>query len=190
MKRISLSIVLILFAFTAFSQTWVLDPAHSRIGFTISHLTISRITGNFKQFDVKVVSTKADHSDAKIEVAAQIASINTDVEQRDTHLKSADFFDAQQYPTLNFKSTSIIRIKGKNYTLPGNLTMHGVTKPVVLNVTFNGTVINPMNKKETSGFTITGSLKRSDFGIGPKFPESMVGDKVTLFASAEFSPNK
>ena len=139
---------------------------------------------------MKVVSTKADHSDAKIEVAAQIASINTDVEQRDTHLKSADFFDAQQYPTLNFKSTSIIRIKGKNYKLPGNLTMHGVTKPVVLNVTFNGTVINPMNKKETSGFTITGSLKRSDFGIGPKFPESMVGDKVTLFASAEFSPNK
>jgi len=190
MKRISLSIVLILFAFTAFSQTWVSDPAHSRLGFTISHLTISHIAGDFKQFDVKVVSTKADHSDAKIEVTAQIASINTEVEQRDTHLKSADFFDAQQYPTLVFKSTSITRIKGKNYRLLGNLTMHGITKPVVLNVTFNGTVINPMNKKETSGFTISGSLKRSDFAIGPKFPEAMVGDKVTLLASAEFSPNK
>jgi len=105
-------------------------------------------------------------------------------------LKSADFFDAQQYPTLSFKSTSIIKIKGNNYKLVGNLTMHGVTKPVVLHVTFNGTVTNPMNKKETSGFTITGSLKRSDFGIGGKFPEAMVGDKVTLIASAEFSPTK
>ena len=190
MKRISLAIVLILFAFTAFSQTWVSDPAHSRLGFSISHLTISHITGNFKQFEVKVVGLKPNNSNVKIEVSAQIASINTDVEQRDTHLKSADFFDAQQYATLNFKSTSIRKVEGNKYKLTGNLTMHGITKPVTLDVVFNGTVINPMSKKETYGFTIKGELSRADFNIGGKFPEAMVGDKVTLNASAELTESK
>ena len=87
MKKISLSLVLLLLAGTTFSQTWVSDPAHSRLGFTISHLMISHVSGNFKQFEIKVVTMKPDYSDAKVEVTAQIASINTDVEQRDTHLK-------------------------------------------------------------------------------------------------------
>ena len=190
MKRISLVIAFVLVAFTSFSQTWVSDPAHSRLGFTISHLTISQITGNFKQFEVTVTSKKGDYSDATVEVTAQIASINTDVEARDNHLKSADFFDAQQYPTLNFKSTSLTKIKGNRYKLTGNLTLHGITKPVTLNVVLNGTVTNPMNKKVTTGFSIKGVLKRSDFSIGGKFPEAMVGDKVTLIASAELSQSK
>ena len=187
MKRISLASAFVLVAFTAFSQSWVSDPAHSRLGFTISHLTISQITGNFKQFEVKVISAKADHSDAKVEVTAQVASINTDVEARDNHLKSADFFDAQQNPTLNFKSTSLTKIKGNSYKLVGNLTLHGITKPVTLYVVMNGTVTNPMNKKATTGFSIKGVLKRSDFNIGGKFPEAMVGNNVTLIASAELS---
>ena len=85
MKKISLSFLLFLFALTTFSQTWVTDPNHSRLGFTITHLMISHVTGNFKQFEIKAVTTKADYSDAKIDVTAQIASINTDVDQRDTH---------------------------------------------------------------------------------------------------------
>ena len=187
MKKISLSIVFMLFAFAAFSQTWVSDPAHSRLGFTISHLMISHVTGNFKQFEVKVTSVKPDYSDAKIEVIAQIASINTDVEQRDTHLKSADFFDVQKYPTLNFKSTLVKNIKGNEYQLTGNLTMHGVTKPVVLDIVFEGKVTNPMNKKDIAVLTVKGVLNRSDFGIGSKFPAAMVGDEVTINASVELS---
>lgn len=179
-----------LFAITAFSQTWVSDAAHSRLGFTISHLMISHVTGNFKQFEVKVVTTKPDYSDAKVEVNAQIASINTDEEQRDTHLKSADFFDAQKFPTLSFKSTSLKNIKDNDFKLTGNLTMHGITKPVVLDVVFEGKVTNPMNKKEIAVVTIKGVLNRSDFGIGSKFPAAMVGDEVTLEASAELSPMK
>jgi len=190
MKKISLSIVLMLFAISAFSQTWVSDAAHSRLGFTISHLMISHVTGNFKQFEVKVVTTKPDYSDAKVEVNAQIASINTDEEQRDTHLKSADFFDAQKFSTLSFKSTSLKNIKDNDFKLTGNLTMHGITKPVVLDVVFEGKVTNPMNKKEIAVVTIKGVLKRSDFGIGSKFPAAMVGDEVTLEASAELSPMK
>ena len=190
MKKISLSIVLMLFAISAFSQTWVSDAAHSRLGFTISHLMISHVTGNFKQFEVKVVTTKPDYSDAKVEVNAQIASINTDEEQRDTHLKSADFFDAQKFSTLSFKSTSLKNIKDNDFKLTGNLTMHGITKPVVLDVVFEGKVTNPMNKKEIAVVTIKGVLNRSDFGIGSKFPAAMVGDEVTLEASAELSPMK
>jgi polyisoprenoid-binding protein YceI len=190
MKKISLSIVLMLFAVTTFSQTWVTDPAHSHLGFTISHLMISHVSGNFKQFEIIAITTKPDYSDAKIEVTAKIASINTDEEQRDTHLKSADFFDAQKFPTLIFKSTQLKNIKGNEYKVTGNLTMHGITKVVVVDVTFEGKVPNPTNKKEIAVFTIKGLLKRSDFGIGSKFPSTMVGDEVTINATAELSPAK
>lgn len=188
MKKISLSIVALLFTVTTFSQTWVSDVAHSHLGFSISHLAISTVTGNFKQFEVKATTAKADYSDVKIEVTAQIASINTDDEKRDAHLNSADFFDSKQFPTLNFKSTSVKKIKEKNYKLAGNLTMHGVTKPVVLNLVFVGKVTNPMNKKEIAVFKVSVILKRSDFGIGSKFPAAMVGDEVKLIANVELSP--
>ena len=188
MKKISLSLALILFTLTAMAQTWVTDPAHSHLGFSIKHLMISTVSGNFKQFEIKAVTTKSDYSDAKIDVTAPIASINTDQEQRDTHLKSADFFDAKQFPTLNFKSTSVKIIKGNEYKLIGNLTMHGITKPVELDLIFEGKVQNPMNKKDIAVFTIKGLLKRSDFGIGTKFPAAMVGDEVTINATAELSP--
>ena len=188
MKKISLSIVLLLFAVTTFSQTWVSDQAHSRLGFTITHLLISHVSGNFKQFEIKAVTTKPDYSDAKIEVTGQIASINTDEQARDTHLKSADFFDAQKFPTLVFKSTTMKNVKGNEFKLTGNLTMHGITKIVVLDLIFEGKVQNPMNKKDIAVFTIKGLVKRSDFGIGIKFPAAMVGDEVIINATAELSP--
>jgi len=188
MKKVGLSIVILLFAVTAFSQTWVSDASHSRLGFTISHLMISDIAGNFKQFEIKAVSSKPDYSDAKIELTAQIASINTDNDKRDEHLNGEDFFDAKKFSTLNFKSTSLKKMKGKNFKLSGDLTMHGITKPVVLDLAFVGKVINPMSKKEIVVFNIRGKLKRSDFAIGSKYPAAMVGDEVTLIANAELSP--
>ncbi|MDD4971994.1 MAG: YceI family protein, partial [Paludibacter sp.] len=102
--------------------------------------------------------------------------------------KSPDFFDAQKYQTLVFKSTSFKKVKGKDYKLTGNLTMHGITKVVVLDVIFEGKVPNPQTKKDIAVFTISGLLKRSDFGLGTKFPAAMVGDEVTITASAELSP--
>ncbi len=188
MKKISLSIALAFFAITAFSQTWVSDPAHSRLGFSITHLGISHVTGNFKQFQIKVTTTKPDFSDASAEVTAQIASINTDQDRRDEHLKSDAFFDAQKFPTLNFKSTSVKKIDDKNFKLSGNLTMHGVTKPVTLDVVFEGKVVNQMNKKEIAVFTIKGLLERLDYGVGTNFPAAMVGNDVNIEASAELSP--
>lgn len=188
MKKVSISIVVLLFTITAYSQTWVSDLSHSRLGFKISHLGISSVSGNFKQFEVKATTAKADYSDAKVELTAQIASINTDNEKRDEHLNGDDFFDSKQFPTLSFKSTSLKKLNEKNYKLAGNLTMKGVTKPVVLNLVFVGKVTNPMNKKEVAVFTVTGIVKRSDFGVGSKYPAAMVGNEVKLIASIELGP--
>ena len=137
-----------------------------------------------------MTTSKADYSDAQIDLTAKVASINTDVEARDTHLKSADFFDAEKFPTLTFKSTSLKKVSKTKGKLYGNLTFHGITKPVILDVTYFGTVVNAMNNAETAGFQIKGVVKRSDFDLGPKFPEAMLSDNVQIVANVEFSPNK
>jgi polyisoprenoid-binding protein YceI len=188
MKKIILSIVLWQFAVFTFSQTWVSYPAHSRLGFTISNFVVSHVTGNFKQFDVKVITTKPDYSDAIINVTARIESINTGIVKRDTHLKSDAFFDAQKYQTLVFKSTSLKNVNGNEYKLSGNLTMHGITKPVVLEVVWKNK--NQSNKKESAVFIIKGHLNRSDFDIGKKYPGASIGNEVTINAFVELNPTK
>lgn len=197
MKKIFLLFAILATALSASAQTtWTNDPAHSRLGFKVKHLTVSEINGYFSDFSVTVTTTKADYSDAKISLTAKIASVNTGVEARDNHLKTADFFDAEKYPTLTFISTSLVKVPVKvkgapqKAILKGNLTLHGVTKPVVLNITYYGTVTNPMNQQTTAGFHISGTLKRSDFEIGAKFPDAVVGDEITIIADAEFSPKK
>ena len=106
---------------------------------------------------------------------------------RDNHLKTADFFDVEKFPELTFESTSLKVISDKKFLLTGNLSLHGVTKVVTLSVDYNGSVVNSMSKKDTFGFHISGAVKRSDFGIGPKFPEQMVSDVIQIVADAEFS---
>ena len=183
---IVLSAFFALTAFTTAVSTWQNDDFHSQLGFTVTHLGISDISGTFNDFDVNVTSSKQDFSDAQIELSAKIASIDTRVEPRDNHLKSPDFFDAEKFPTLNFKSTSL-KPAGKNkYKLTGNLTIHGVTKPVTMDLLYKGTIQHPMNKKPTAGFQVSGTIKRSDFGVGDKFPAPMVSDEVRIQADGEF----
>ena len=184
MKRIILSIVLLLFTVLTFSHTWISNPANSKLGFTVSNFLVTHVSGDFKHFEVKAVTTKPDYSDAIINVTARIESINTGIVKRDTHLKSDAFFDAQKYPTLIFKSISLKNVKGNEYELTGNLTMHGITKPVVLHVVWKNK--NQSTKKETSVFTIKGHLKRSEFDIGNKY--ASVGNEVAINASIEISP--
>ena len=188
MKKLTiiLSAVLVLAAFTT-AGTWKNDKAHSQLGFTITHLGISDVSGTFNDFDVTVSSAKEDFSDAVFELKAKVASIDTRIEARDNHLKSADFFDAAKYSDITFKSTSI-RKKGKNkYKLSGDLTLHGITKPVTLDLQYRGTTVNPMSKANTAGFQLTGLIKRSDFNVGPGFPAPMLSDDVRIFASGEFA---
>jgi polyisoprenoid-binding protein YceI len=190
MKKISIiisaSLFLFLTAFTTAKIVWKNDDPYSQLGFTVTHLGITDVSGTFNHFDVSVTSSKPDFSDAVFELTANVASLDTRVEARDNHLKSADFFDAEKFPTITFKSIFLEKVDNDKYKLTGNLTMHGVTKPVTMALQYNGTVENAMNKKQTAGFQLTGTLKRSDFGIGLNFAEPMISDEVRIKADGEF----
>lgn len=191
MKKTFLVAIVALFSLAGYSQTtWTNDPMHSSLGFVVKHLTISEIDGRFTDFSVTVTTVKADYSDAQIELTAKVASINTDIEARDNHLRSADFFDVENYPVLTFKSTLLEKTGENKGKLYGNLTFHGITKAVVLDVRYFGTVINSMSNAQTAGFQITGEIKRSDFNLGSKFPEALISDDIRIVANVEFTPNK
>jgi len=174
-------------SFTFEQINWSVDKAHSRLGFSINHLGISDLNGSFGIVDTKITSSKEDFSDAVIELSADVNTINTNNEQRDAHLKSPDFFDAAKNPTLTFKSTSFKKGKGNHYALKGDLTMHGITKPVTLDAIYNGTTVHPMNKKSMAGFKVSGIVKRSDFDVAPSMAAPLLSDEVKLSADLEFS---
>lgn len=188
-KMKKLLFVVALFVQTpSFAQntTWKNDKMHSKLRFTVTHLLVSDVDGLFKNFDVKITTTKTDFSDAIFELSADVSSINTEVEMRDNDLKSANYFDAANYPTITFKSSSIKPDGTNKYKLTGNLTMHGVTKPVTLDLWYRGTTENPMSKQKDAGFKLKGTLKRSDFNIGSKTPSAIVSDEVEIIADGEF----
>lgn len=188
MKKISLLLaVTILFSAFTVQNLWKSDKAHSQLVFSVKHLGVSTVSGTFNDFDATIKADKADYSDAVIELTGKIASIDTRIEARDNHLKSADFFDAAQYPTFTFTSTAVKAKKKGNLEVLGNLTLHGITKPVTLTLKYNGTVENPMSKAQTIGFDAETTIKRSDFGIGGNFPELVISDAVTIKASGEFT---
>ncbi|MEO7045164.1 MAG: YceI family protein [Ferruginibacter sp.] len=188
MKRLFFAAILFVQASSfAQSTTWKNDKMHSKLTFTVTHLLVSDVDGLFKNFDVTITSSKADFSDAVFELKADVSSINTEVDMRDNDLKSAGWFDAATYPSITFKSTAITA-NGKNkYKLTGNLTMHGVTKPVTMDLIYRGTVQNPMSKKDDAGFKLTGTIMRADFNIGSKYPSAMVSDEVEIKADGEFA---
>lgn len=144
--------------------TYKIDAAHSEITFKVKHLMITNVTGNFTKFGATLESNADDFSDAKISFEADVNSINTNNEQRDGHLKSADFFDAEAFPALTFKSTSFTKKSNDEYSLVGDLTLKGNTKQVELNVEYGGTVTDPYNQTK-AGFEITGKINRQDFGL-------------------------
>jgi polyisoprenoid-binding protein YceI len=185
MKKMTLTIAIVFAALSTFAQGWTMDKAHSRLAFNVTHFMVSDVDGKFKSFDVSIASSKDDFTDAVIELTADVNSINTDNDYRDNDLKSPNFFDASQFPKLTFKSTSFTKVDAKNYKLKGNLTIHGVTKPVELDVVLNGTFQNSMNKKTVAGFRIKGTIKRKDFGISPGTPEAIVSDQVEIDANVE-----
>ncbi|NCU04346.1 MAG: YceI family protein [Chitinophagaceae bacterium] len=183
---IILSVFFLATAFTV-ANVWTNDKAHSQLAFTVKHLGVSEVSGTFNDFDVQVQSTKPDFSDAVFTLKAKTASIDTRVEMRDNHLKSPDFFDAAKYAEITFKSTGIKKAGKNKYKLTGNLTLKDVTKPVTLDLVYNGIVENPMSKKPTAGFQVTGTIKRSDFNLGSGFPAPMISDEVTIKADGEFA---
>lgn len=167
---------------------WIIDTMHSEIGFKAKHLVISNVSGKFSTFEGTIDSSKDDFSDSKISFAADIASIHTGVEQRDGHLKSADFFDAEKFPKLSFVSSSLKQVSGSDYKLTGDLTMHGVTKPIELEVDFGG-VHKDLYSRIIAGFEITGKIKRSEFGLTYNAVTEagglVLGDDIKIAINAE-----
>jgi len=169
MKKLVLSAATVFIMLSATAQTnWKLDASHSKLGFSVTHMMVSETEGKFKIYEGTVNSkTEMDFTDAKIEFAADVNSINTDDEKRDGHLKSPDFFDAAKYPKITFKSTSMKPIgKSKtNYVLEGDLTMHGVTKKVKLTAVGASKVVKDPYGNFKNGFKVVGTINRKDFGL-------------------------
>ena len=143
---------------------WRLDPAHSEIQFKVKHLMITTVTGYFRQFDLEVETENDDFTTAKrIEFSADIASIDTNNQQRDTHLKSADFFDAENHGQLKFVGKKY-EMNGEEGKLHGDLTIRGTTEPITVNVEFGGMVVDPYGQTK-AGFTVNGKISRKEFGL-------------------------
>lgn len=167
------------------TSTWKSDPAHSEIDFSIKHLSVSNVHGQFGKVAATILLNEADITKSTVTATIEVGTVDTGEEARNTHLKSPDFFDVAQLPTATFTSTSVAR-SGKGLTVNGNLTLHGVTKPVVLSVEGpSGPIESPMDHKQHSGFTATTILDRSAFGIGPKFGSALVGNDVKLTIDLE-----
>lgn len=143
---------------------WALDPMHSELGFKVKHLMISNVSGSFKSFTAEMKTEEADFSKATVTLTAQMASISTNNEQRDTHLRTSDFFEVETYSELKFTSTRIEQLDNDTFTLFGDLTLKGVTKPVKLNVEYSGVTTDPWGG-ERAGFTVSGKLNRKDWGV-------------------------
>jgi polyisoprenoid-binding protein YceI len=161
------------------ASTWVSDPNHSEVDFSITHMSVSKVHGRFGQVKATIVYNAADVTKSTVTATIGVDTVDTGVDARNAHLKTADFFDTANLPTATFTSTSVTK-NGNKLKVTGNLTLHGVTKPVVLDVEGPVTPVADPKGSLHSGFSATTTIDRTAFGIGPKFPAALVGDEVTL----------
>jgi polyisoprenoid-binding protein YceI len=167
---------------TLTTGTWSVDPAHSKVGFAVRHAGIATIRGEFTKFE-GTLELSPDLSTAHAGGSVEVASVFTNEPQRDEHLRSPDFFDAEQYPEISFTSTSIQAVDATSFDVTGNLTLHGVTNEIVLRAVVQGTEVDPFGNQRV-GLEVTGELSRGDYGMGFNMPLSsgaaFVGDKVKI----------
>ncbi len=189
MKKLTVLALAIIMTSAAFAQqVWTADKAHSKLAFTITHMSISEVDGSFNSFDAKITSSKEDFSDAVFELTADMTAITTNNGGRDGHLKKEDMFNVEKFPTMTFKSTKITKTADKKFTLAGDLTLKGVTKPVTLDLTYLGAATGRDGKK-LAGFKATGTVNRKDFGVGSGTPNMVISESIDLRASGEFKVN-
>ena len=186
MKRTLFAVALALVAapLTLAQSTWKADSAHSEVDFTIRHLSISNVHGRFGNVQATLNYNDTDVTKSTVTATVDVSSLNTGEPARDTHVKSADFFDAEHFGTASFQSTKVEKTSG-GLRITGNFTLHGVTKPVVLDVTTSAPIESPMDHKLHAGFEATTTIQRTDFGIGTKFPDAIVSDAVKLTIELE-----
>ena len=168
---------------------WVLDPTHSEVQFKVKHLVISTVSGFFKSFEGSLTTDNEDFENAKVEFSLDVNSIDTNQEQRDGHLKSAEFFDAEKYPKISFTSTSLTK-DGDDYKLNGDLTIKDVTKPVSLDVEYGGSA-GDFYGNTKAGFEVTGKINRKEFGLTwdgvTEAGSIVVGEDIKLIINVQFA---
>jgi polyisoprenoid-binding protein YceI len=182
MRRLASVIgILALAAPVAFAQTstWVPDKAHSAVNFTVLHMGLSKVRGHIGNIGGKILWNDADITKSSVDVTIDVTTIDTGVSGRDSDLKSPNLFDVAQFPTATFTSTSVAK-NGNKLTIVGNLTLHGVTKPVTLDVEGPTGPVPGMDHKPHAGFSATTTISRTAFGIGTKYPSAIVSDEVPL----------
>ena len=188
-RRLVLATLIAAASFSAqAADKYDIDPTHTQVQFTYNHMGFSNITGRFDEVGGEFLFDAADPSKSSVSITIPVASISTGVDKLDEHLLKADFFDAAQFPTATFKSTGIVAAGAGKWAVAGDLTIHGVTRPVVLDVTLNGMGEHPMRKVPAVGFDASARIKRSDFGVGAYVPA--VGDEVTLSITVEATQAK
>jgi len=171
------------------NQTWALDPVHSELQFKIKHLMISTVSGQFSQFSATVETEADDFTKSKIHFETSVASISTNNEQRDAHLKNGDFFDAEKHPSIIFDSDKMERTGDDEYKVYGTLTIRGISKKIILDAEFGGITKDPWGNTRT-GFSVTGKINRQDFGISfgavTETGGLLLGDEVKINANVQF----
>jgi len=193
-KLAVIAIIMLLALGTLSAQTqWTVDKAHSTVKFTVSHLVISEVEGSFKAFDGSFQSANPDFTDAKISFTVDVASISTDNTMRDNHLKSDDFFNAEKYPQMIFKSVSFAKKSGNKYTLTGDLTIRNTTKRVTFDVVYGGTAKDGYGNTK-AGFKATATVNRFDYGLKwnglTEAGGVTVGEDVTIVLNLQFAQQK
>ncbi len=172
--------------------TWNIDTAHTNVGFTVKHMMVSRVRGNFNDFEGTIKGDPENLANAKVQFKVNMDSINTNNEHRDNHLRSADFFEVEKYPTMDFESTKIVETSEDEYDLVGNLTIKGVTKEVTFKAEFEGKAVMPGGEQEVAGFTVNGSINREDFGLtwnqALETGGFVVGSKIKITLELEANP--
>ena len=167
MKKSALTLFFAASSLMAVSQStnWAVDNTHTNVKFTVTHMVVAEVDGNFKTYDGKITSkTPTDFSDATVEFSVDVNSINTDNDDRDKHLKSDDFFNAEKFPKMTFKSTSFKKVKNKSFKLTGNLTIRDVTKSVTFDVMYGGISKDPWGNTK-AGFKATSTINRKEYGL-------------------------
>jgi polyisoprenoid-binding protein YceI len=167
--------------------TWTIDASHSEVGFSVRHLMISKVKGTFKTFEGTLITGETNEN-FQLSGSISVDSIDTNDDGRNAHLKSADFFDAETFPLITFASTSVRTSNGEDFVLDGEVTIHGITKPITLNVELGGIATDPYGQTKIAAVA-TGKLKRSDFGLtwntALESGGVLVGDEITLTLEAQ-----
>jgi polyisoprenoid-binding protein YceI len=165
--------------------TWNVDNAHSKLGFSITHLQISDVDGNFRTYEGAVTTTKDDFDGAIVNFTVDPKTINTESEARDKHLLQEEYFDSEKFGKIEFKGAIMKKVSAKKYKLTGNLTLKGITKPVVFDVTYNGIAKDPWGNTK-AGFKFAGAIKRTDYNVG-KSGGLMLSEEVALAGAIELT---